>query len=94
MRRALSIMLFLGVLACGLLVYLHRGRPAESREAHIAEVLSPVPLPPPRLAPASPSPDAERPRLDAAIATQDVGDDAGRPLLDEQSLMQQLRGPR
>ena len=79
MRRALYSLFFLGVLACGLLLYWRGGRqePKQSGGAPIAGTPAAVPLPPPRLAPAVPSRPADN--------------DAGYIALDEDSLMQQIR---
>jgi len=92
MRRRLYIVVFLGVLACGLLLYL-RARKQEagkSLEAPIAVTPAPLSPAPPRLAPAILGPEADPPRPVVAIRGRDAGND-GRLSSDEQSLMQQLR---
>ncbi|MGB8295583.1 MAG: hypothetical protein WCG85_09165 [Polyangia bacterium] len=79
MRRALYSLFFLGVLACGLLLYWRVGRqePKQYGGAPITRMPAAVPLPPPRLAPAVPIRPADN--------------DAGYIALDEDSAMQQIR---
>ena len=92
MRRPLYIVVFLGVLACGLLLYLRvrKQEAGKSLEAPMAGALAALSPAPPRLAPAILGPDANPPRPVVAIRGRDAGND-GRLSSDEQSLMQQLR---
>ncbi|MGB8294978.1 MAG: hypothetical protein WCG85_06090 [Polyangia bacterium] len=80
MRRAQHIAFFLAVLACALALYWQRShpRPKASKNAGDTSVQVVQSVPPPRLALAKPKQDAEMA-------------DTGRPVLDESSLMQQIR---
>jgi hypothetical protein len=76
MRRVLYFLFFLGILACGLLLYWRGGR-QEPKQPIGAPIAHTAALPPPRLAPAVPGRAADK--------------DAGYIALDEDSLMQQIR---
>jgi hypothetical protein len=79
MRRVVYFVFFLGILACGLLLYWRgdRQEPKQSGGAPIAGTPAAVPLPPPRLA--------------AAVPGRPADNDAGYIALEEDSLMQQIR---
>jgi len=80
MRRAQQIAFFLAVLACAVALYWQRSqqRPKSSKSAGDASAQVAPSVPPPRLALA-------KPRQDAGTA------DTGRSVLDEPTLMQQIR---
>jgi hypothetical protein len=86
MRRALYIVFFLGVLACGLLLYWQRSRPEQSRAAPIAKAPAAVSLPPPRMAPTIPGTNADPLRLLPAVPRRESDNDTGRTVLNADPL--------
>ena len=87
MRRVLCVVFILGVLACGLLLYWQRGK-QDPNGSQITDTPSAVSLTTPRLASAAPSRVGSN-GLPSTVP--DAGNDTGQLVLDEQSLMKQLR---
>lgn len=91
MRRVWYFAFLLCVLVCGLLLFVQRGKSKQSREEPDTGTPTPARSAVPRLAYAVlTGPDADPPRLDSDPSPGEAKD-AGRLVLDEQTLMQQIR---